>query len=316
MITIPIVDFVDNLKVFIAMQQSGFPNTTEAFLETMKKVRNYWKDVATGSAQITGIKPRFGEKYAAAIDATEAWTEIITKDNIMVLIEPDPKIARLCEDFVPAYDMKPGILAGPNSRRVIKSGPNAGKIYKNVPMRHGWGDSTTHFKGMPQIIHKRIGPESGKKAHTTAVMNELTVDKKGKILERLRDVTVKRGDRLESKDLPKRYSKPRLQRFLEVNQKTGGFTLRRYKHKAPIYEGLVRMEKIYQSPQSQSQYMTWRRVSPESDPYSWWHPGFQRNPISYHVEKQAREWLEDAIEQGLNEDFKEVMESGAMEGGF
>jgi hypothetical protein len=45
-----------------------------------------------------------------------------------------------------------------------------------------------------------------------------------------------------------------------------------YQHKAAKYEGLIR---IVDQRENRGQYMTFRRVSNNSDPYAWFHPGFR-----------------------------------------
>lgn len=60
-----------------------------------------------------------------------------------------------------------------------------------------------------------------------------------------------------------------------------------YQHKAGIYENMKRVRKQYDNT-TQSQYMTFRRVSDKSDPESWWHPGFQGINAIDEVEDFAR----------------------------
>ena len=59
---------------------------------------------------------------------------------------------------------------------------------------------------------------------------------------------------------------------------------------------------------TQSQYMTWRTMSDNSDPGSWWHPGFEENPILDHVEEKAYEVLEEQIAAGLERDYAQIIE--------
>lgn len=61
-----------------------------------------------------------------------------------------------------------------------------------------------------------------------------------------------------------------------------------YEHKSGIYENMSRVRKKYDKA-TQSQYMTFRRVSDKSDPDSWWHPGFQGINAVDEAEKFATE---------------------------
>lgn len=71
-----------------------------------------------------------------------------------------------------------------------------------------------------------------------------------------------------------------------------------YQHKTNKYNGMVRIVKSYQKA-TQSQYMTFRRVSDRSDPSSWWHPGYAgvhaAEKIMPYAEKTFMEILTDNI---------------------
>lgn len=63
------------------------------------------------------------------------------------------------------------------------------------------------------------------------------------------------------------------------------------KHKNTIFEGLTQYQKTYNKT-TQSQLMTFRRVSRNSDPASWIHPGFQPLNLLSEVEQ----WVQDQAE--------------------
>ncbi len=79
-----------------------------------------------------------------------------------------------------------------------------------------------------------------------------------------------RGSRLTIEDLPAHLSTP-ITREASAGRPA-------YTHKSPIFEGLVRGQKT-----SHGQYNTFRRVSDNSDPDSWQHPGF----AAYNLMDQA-----------------------------
>lgn len=63
-----------------------------------------------------------------------------------------------------------------------------------------------------------------------------------------------------------------------------------YKHKAGIYENMTKVGE-----KGQSQYMTFRAVSENSDPDSWWHPG--NDP--FHIAAGVRNYCLPIVEKGL-----------------
>lgn len=72
-----------------------------------------------------------------------------------------------------------------------------------------------------------------------------------------------------------------------------------YQHKTNIYQGMVRIVKSYQKA-TQSQYMTFRRVSDKSDPSSWWHKGFAGVHIADQIMPFARKTFMDVMKYNLS----------------
>lgn len=71
-----------------------------------------------------------------------------------------------------------------------------------------------------------------------------------------------------------------------------------YQHKTNKYNGMVRIVKSYQKA-TQSQYMTFRRVSDKSDPMSWWHPGYVGIKIAQGLEPFARDVFVKTLKHNL-----------------
>ena len=67
-------------------------------------------------------------------------------------------------------------------------------------------------------------------------------------------------------------------------------------HHSGIYEGMKKVEKKY-GEKTQSKYMTFRRVSDNSDPGAWWHPG---NP-AYNVAEKVANYCRPAVEKMIND---------------
>lgn len=72
-----------------------------------------------------------------------------------------------------------------------------------------------------------------------------------------------------------------------------------YQHKTNYYNGMVRIVKSYQRA-TQSQYMTFRRVSDKSDPMSWWHPGYHGAHIAESLTPFATRTFVDILTNNLN----------------
>lgn len=82
-----------------------------------------------------------------------------------------------------------------------------------------------------------------------------------------------------------------------------------YMHKANINDGLTRIVKSYQNVNTgkttkQSQYLTFRRVSNNSDPLSWWHPGYSGVKIASQLQSYAESTFKTMVEKNLNEVLK------------
>ena len=75
-----------------------------------------------------------------------------------------------------------------------------------------------------------------------------------------------------------------------------------YKHKNNVYDGLQRIVKSYQGT-NQSQYYTFRRVSNNSDPTSWWHPGFTGVRIAEKLMPFAQQTFVDTLTSNLSAIF-------------
>ena len=75
-----------------------------------------------------------------------------------------------------------------------------------------------------------------------------------------------------------------------------------YQHKSNIYDGLQRIVKSYNKA-TQSQYYTFRRVSNNSDPMSWHHPGYVGAKIAESIMPFARQTFVDALVHNLSAIF-------------
>lgn len=170
------------------------------------------------------------------------------------------KIPNMIEEGASAYDMKPGFL-GSSKAKTDKNG----RKYLIIPFRHATpnaiGESQIFANVMPQDVYK--------------VVKTLAPTKTD-----LNNGIIERGGRLDIQDIPQQYQAPRVRpAFSDINKTT---TFPSYTHKSSIYEGMIRNEKTYENA-TQSSYVTFRRVSENSDIMSWIHKGFQ----AQHFAKKA-----------------------------
>lgn len=71
-----------------------------------------------------------------------------------------------------------------------------------------------------------------------------------------------------------------------------------YQHKSSVYDGLTRIVKSYGN-SKQSQYVTFRRVSGNSDAKSWQHPGFVGVKLAEQLQPFAMDTLSRNLEKAL-----------------
>lgn len=79
-----------------------------------------------------------------------------------------------------------------------------------------------------------------------------------------------------------------------------------YQHRSNIYDRLTRVQHNYGS-RTQSTYMTWRTVSNNSDPKSWWHPGFVGVHIAESLESFAKTTFQRVLNINMNQVFQNDM---------
>lgn len=79
----------------------------------------------------------------------------------------------------------------------------------------------------------------------------------------------------------------------------GDVSWKGYQRKNKTYDGLQRIVKSYQK-STQSQYMTFRRVSDKSDVNSWWHPGFDGAKVAEGLMPFAEKTFVDMLTTNLN----------------
>jgi len=173
---------------------------------------------------------------------------------------------RLIENGIKAYDQKQALLRSPRAK-VSKSGSR----YLTVPFRHGVPGAVT-MAAMPQHIYDAA--------------KTLTYSRKNNFLTAM--ITGKKyswGGKLQDTSEGQR-------------SHTAPHPGRGYTWKTGLYSGMVKVGKP-----RHSQYLTFRRVSSNSDPASWQYPGVKARPIREAVVENTREEVLQLIRRGFEMDL-------------
>lgn len=158
-------------------------------------------------------------------------------------------LALAIEEGKAPYDIKEGFRNSPKKKESIGGG-----WYLTVPFRYATSQAvaeSTAFSGrLPEVIEKLVKNNGGKP--------------------------------LSAAQLPNQYAQLGRRKAIQ----TANGVIPEYVHKAPQFQGLVRVEIGSTRNETRGVYMTFRRVSDKSDPNSWIHPGFD-----------ARKFMDKALDQ-------------------
>lgn len=169
------------------------------------------------------------------------------------------------------FDMKPGLLAGPNAK-TGKTGR-----YNTVPFRHGTPGTTGKRVGQPMPI-TGLTPAGRPKSMV------YTEAKKLKASTETAVGTTAWGGRTGD------FGGLGIRTQLPVKKGRPG----PYTWKSSPYSNMVKVAKTY-SKATQNQFLTFRRVSDNSDPASWWHPGIKARRFV----NQVHEYITDIVKRIL-----------------
>lgn len=191
------------------------------------------------------------------------------------------------ENGLEPYDMKPGLLHGPHAK-MGKNGP-----YNTVPFRHGTPGTTGRNVGAPMPVTgttKTGRPQS--LVYNAARKLEASVELPGgktKWGGKTGGFEVKKGSGV---GLGQRTQLP--QEGVTFKDGSKSWTPGRpgaYTWKSSPYEGIYKISKTYEKV-TQNQYISFRRVSTNSDSNAWWHPGIIAKRFLDRVEQFAREQMQ------------------------
>lgn len=162
----------------------------------------------------------------------------------------ESELALAIEEGSGPFDEKEGFQ---NSSKVKRKARKGG-WYLTVPFRHATptavADSGIFASILPQVIY---------------------------------DIAQEKGP-VQKADLPAEFSIPGMRKEISTPE----IIVPEYLHVAPKYQGLVKVNIASTEKEKRSSYMTFRRVSDKSDPFSWWHPGFVPKKLMEKALEQAQ----------------------------
>jgi hypothetical protein len=154
-------------------------------------------------------------------------------------------LPNMVESGADQFDMKEGILNGPNAKRA-----KDGSRYNVVPFSHGTpGALPENFNGgiLPDLVYEVIKNKP----------QNMSVPGGGK-----------KSAPLQLDEIPKPFDEKKVKTFMDKESSA----FKEYQHKNSIYEGVSRVKDAVTG---QNRYQSFRAVSDNSDDNSWNHPGLE-----------------------------------------
>lgn len=229
-------------------------------------IRDTWQQTVMGALQVPGAR-----EPKVNIGLRKLYTDSITVGNQVV--NQGSIIQRIHAAAQIAKDLEDG--KGPwDMKPMLLNGPKArvtrkGTRYNIIPFRHGTSANyspNSNAPPMPKGVYQKA--------------RELKA-------------SVRQGNAMKWGGR------------LPANEKPGQNLTTGYQHKHDMHEGMVRIEKTYESA-SQSKYLTFRRVSSKSDPRSWWHPGYQAHHLAQGVFDYCRPVVNDMVREAALNDLMDL----------
>lgn len=256
-------------NILTAVERAGkgeLPHTKNAVKSaTVDLVQRTWIEYASG-VTVSYSGGTFRVKSVSGEYVRSIQEGIRFLDDFTGEVFTTSPVASIIEDGQSPYDMKPGLLASPKAK-INKDG----KRWITVPFRHGTPGSTT-MQAMPKDVHTQA-----KKLGFSRRNNALKAAFTG------RKYTWN-GSLKENSSGQRSHVAP---------HSGAGYTW-----KNGQYAGMVKMGK-----KNHAQYLTFRRVSENSDPQSWQHPGTPPRPIREAVIENTRDDVLALIRRGFEMDL-------------
>lgn len=154
---------------------------------------------------------------------------------IFGLTARESPLAMMIEEGASPFDEKPGFQRSSKAKQKIGGG-----WYLTIPFRHATPEAVAESGIFSSIMPKEVY-----------------------------DIAKVSGQLLKKSDLPPQYQALGTRKAINIP----GLQVPEYIHKAPRYQGLTKVN-IQSTPnEKRSGYFTFRRVSDNSDPNSWWNGG-------------------------------------------
>lgn len=193
--------------------------------------------------------------------------EVLDKGNFSRIIRLNGQFNNMLEKGCSAFDMKDGFRKSSKVKyttKIGKGGVITHSWYLTIPFRHGVpttiGDNSAFSGILPQEVYDAVKVK-------------------------------KSNEGLKRSEIPSPYDLPKTRRAIVVpNAKT----IPAYQHKSSIYQGVSKRTGAYEKV-TQNTYVSFRRVSENSDENSWMHKGLE-----------AGNFLEKAIN---NTDVETIVEN-------
>lgn len=250
---------VPNLDPMIEkLEKQGIelPNLTKAVQDSTLAIQQTWQAYAMG-ATVTYSGGTFVIKGGNGDYARSIQRQVPYRGKLSGLVYSDAKIAELIEDGYGPYDMKPGLLKSSKARtRTDKNGKQV--RYITIPFRHNVPGAGAIGAPMPQNIYNQASQLDFSKITGRTPFGSFTYSW---------------GGRLGASDQGIKTKPP-------VGGMTGAYTW-----KTGPYSGMVRM--LDTATGKSGGYLTFRRISENSDPNSWWNPGQKPRPVTQAVIEKA-----------------------------
>lgn len=174
----------------------------------------------------------------------------------VVLSNQSSPVPNMVEQGASGFDMKKGFQNSPKAKKTEDGG-----WYLTIPFRFATpgaiGESEVFSAKLPEQVYQIVKDKPSSKTQ----MGERTGASEG----------------VDRSELPEEFQKLKNRpSFTTVNQKE---TFEAYQHKTSIYEGVQRSAQTYENA-TQGQYVSFRRVSDNSDPMSWIHRGIRARNLA------------------------------------
>lgn len=254
---------LDSILEALEKVEGKLPNTAKAVEESTLVVQQIWQAYALG-ARVTYsggtfvVQSRNGD-YARSIQRMFPYRGITSG-----LVFADSMEAEMIEEGYGPFDMKPGLLKSPKAR-VDRNGNR----YITIPFRHNVPEAGATGAPMPQNIYNQARKLDFSEITGRNPWGRFTYLWGGRIGQ--------------------------MEQGRQVKPQVGGMTAP-YQWKTSPFSGMVRMKDS--ATNRSGGYLTFRRVSVNSDPNAWWHPGVKPKPVTQAVIENSEEQVLRLIRTG------------------